>query len=123
MVAQNTPLPSGANLSDILTAIKNLVVAVGALTQNYLNVQGASIASAITVPTVIKMTGGRIARVSVTIAGSAAGTIYDGASLSATTKPIYTIPNTLGVFEVNMPVSFGGFVSPGSGQTVSVSYS
>jgi hypothetical protein len=118
----NTPPTAGASLSDILSAIKNLVQAVNGLAQNYLNVQGQQTAAALTVPTVVKPSQGRVAAVSVTVAG-AAGMIYDGATLAATTKPIYVIPNTVGVFNVNLPVSFGVNVAPGAGQTVSVVWS
>jgi hypothetical protein len=114
---------SGASLSDILSAIKNLVLSCNAIAQNYLNVEGSTIASAIGVPTVVKASAGRVARVSVTVNGSAAGTIYDGATLNATTKPIYIIPEAVGLNVVKLPCAFGILVVPGSGMIVSVSYS
>jgi hypothetical protein len=114
---------AGASLSDLLSAVKNLVQAAGTIAQNYLNVQGQQSAAALTAPTIIKISGGRIARVSVIVAGSAVGTVYDGASLSATASPLYIIPNTVGVVEVNMPANVGILVAPGTGQKVSVSFS
>lgn len=114
---------SNASLSDILTAAKNLVIGVNTLAQNYLNVQGAQNFTALTAPTVVKASSGRIARISVTVAGSATGFVYDGGSLAATTKPMCVIPTTVGVFDVNLPTSFGVLVVPGTGQTVSGSYS
>jgi hypothetical protein len=114
---------AGASASDILTTLKNLVTGLANLTQNYLNVQGVLNFAGLTAPTVVKATSGRIARVSVIVAGSAPGMIYDGATLAATTKPLDVIPNTVGVYEVNLPTSFGLLVVPGSGQTVSGSYS
>ena len=114
---------SGASLSDLLTAAKNIVTAINALTQSYLNVEGASIAQSLTVSTVVKAMAGRIVRVSVTVAGSATGTIYDGASVVATTKPIYVIPDTVGVYLVSLPCAYGVLVTPGTGMTVTVSYS
>lgn len=119
-----TPQQSGgASLSDVLTVAKNIVQAINTLAQGYLNVQGAQNFAGITVATVIKPSSGRVARISVTVAGSATGTVYDGASLSATTKPLYVIPTTVGVVDVNMPTSFGLLVVPGTGQTVSGSFS
>lgn len=115
--------PSSTSPADILTALKNAVQGVNGLIQSYLNVQGSTNAAALTASTVVKASAGRVARVSVTIAGSSPGTIYDGATLNSTTKQIYEIPNTIGVFEVNIPVNFGIFVTPGTGQTVTVSYS
>ena len=115
--------PTGASLSDLFTTAKNIVVAINALAQNYLNVQGAQNFAGLTAPTVVKSTSGRIARVSVIVAGSAPGMIYDGAALGATTKPLCVIPNATGPFEANFPTSFGLLVVPGSGQTVSGSFS
>jgi hypothetical protein len=112
-----------ASTSDILTALKNIVVALTNATQAYLNVNGLTVATAISAPTVVKNATGRLVNVSVTTAGSGAGTVYDSAQLGLTTKPLYIIPNTTGVYVVNMPCSFGLLVVPGSGQVVAVSYS
>jgi hypothetical protein len=112
-----------ASLSDILTAAKNIVTAINALAQNYLNVQGILNASGLTADTVVKPASGRLCVVSVIVAGSATGAVYDSATTGATTKPLYVIPTTVGVDVVNIPASFGLFVSPGTGQTVTVSYS
>ena len=120
------PITSGtASTSDVLTAIKNIVTALAIAAQNYLNVQGAVNAANISSPTVVKTSAGRIASVSVLTAGSATGLIYDGATLTATTKPVYVIPTSVGTepYVVNMPLSFGLLVVPGSGQVVTVSYS
>ena len=114
---------AGASLSDILTAIKNLVVGVNAIAQNYLNVPGILNAAGLTANTIVKPSAGRLATVSVIVAGSATGLIYDTANTTDTTKPLYVIPMTVGVVVVNLPVSFGIFVAPGTGQKVTVSYS
>ncbi len=114
---------SNASISDVLTAIKNIVTGVNALAQNYLNVQGITNSAALTAATVVKSSAGRVARVSVIVAGSATGTVYDGATVTATTKPLYVIPMTVGVFEVNLPANFGILVLPGTGQTVTISWS
>lgn len=51
----NTPPPTNtASTSDVLSAIKNIVLALATAAQNYLNVQGAKNAAAISTPTVIK---------------------------------------------------------------------
>lgn len=116
-------LQSGASTSDILTTLKNIVTALNAATQAYLNVNGQSDYAAITAATVVKSTPGRIASVSITVAGSAPGIVYDGATTGATTRPVWIIPNTVGEAFVNFPMSYGILVVPGSGQTVAVSYS
>jgi hypothetical protein len=122
------PTPtSTASTSDVLSAIKNIVLALATAAQNYLNVQGATNAAAISTPTVVKASAGRIASVSIIVAGSGTGTVYDGATLAATTRPLWVIPEASKSngepYVVNLPVNFGLLVSPGSGQTVTVSYS
>jgi hypothetical protein len=123
-MAANPPT-GGASTSDILTTLKNIVTALATAAQNYLNVQGATNKAAITAPTVVKNSPGRIASVSVITAGSATGFIYDATLLTDTTKPLYIIPDAVGLqpYVVNLPASFGIVVVPGSGQKITVSYS
>lgn len=112
-----------SSLNDILTAAKNIVTALNQLGQTYLNVEGSMSVTDITAATVIKDGQGRIARVSVVVAGSAAGSIYDANSTTATTGKVWTIPTTAGVTEINLPVNTGIVVAPGTGQTIAISYS
>ena len=112
-----------ATLDDILSAAKNIASALNNNSQTYLNVNGLTNASGLTSATVVKATPGRVCTVSVVIAGSAAGTIYDATSASATTNPIYTMPTTAGAYIVNIPTLNGIVVVPGSGQTVTVGFS
>lgn len=112
-----------ASLSDLLTAAKNVVTAINQLGQTYLQVQGLRVYSNITSPTVIQSGQGRVVRVSVIVAGSADGLIYDANSSAATTDKLVTIEKVVGIYEVNMPVNNGIVVHPGTGQTVSISYS
>jgi hypothetical protein len=124
MPARANQTASGtASLSDILSAIQNVVKAVNAVAQNYLNVQGLTNAAALSAGTIVKASAGRVAQVSVTSAVSAGGIIYDSASLSNTSKPIYIIPNTVGIYTVNLPASYGIYVLPGLDMIVTVSYS
>jgi hypothetical protein len=118
-------LPNTSSLSDIMSAVKNIVTALATAAQNYLNVQGAVNAANISAPLVVTTQAGRICSVSVLAGGSASGFIYDGVSLTATTKPLYVIPTSVGTepYVVNLPVSFGILVVPGSGQIVTISYS
>lgn len=116
---------SDASVSSVLSTLQNMVAALATIYQNYLNVQGAISIEAITAPVVVKSQGGRVCVVSVIVAGSAPGFIYDAVKLGDTTKPLYVIPNTVGVepYLVNLPTNFGIVVVPGTGQTVTVSYS
>jgi len=113
----------GVSNSDILTAVKNIVTGLNAYTTAYTNVNGAASAAAISSATIVKASSGRVATVIVTTAGSSTGTVYDSASLTTKTVPIYVVPNTVGVYVVNMPTTNGIFVSPGTGQVLTVSYS
>lgn len=112
-----------ASTADVLSALKNLVTALNNQTQTEQNIAGALNAANLSVPTLVKPTSGRLAVVSVIQAGTGTGTIYDGYTLTATTKPLYVIPSAVGVYPVNLPVSFGIVVVPGVGQFVTVSYS
>ena len=114
-----------SSLDDILTASKNIVVALNNNSQTNLNIQGSQAALAISSNTSVKIGNGRIAIVSVTVAGSAPGALYDAASVSlaGTANKMFVIPNTVGTTVVNLPFLNGLVVEPGSGQTVTVSYS
>ena len=117
-----------ASLSDILSAIKNIVTALNNATQTYLSVNGSSIATAISTPTVVKSSAGRVVNVSVVVNGSGVGGIYDAAQLGITKNPLWVIPDAPQAngepFDVNLSVAYGILVIPGAGgQIVSVGYS
>lgn len=112
-----------AALSDVITVAQNIVTAINALAKTYLSVQGAKNAAEISTATLVSTGPGRIATVSVTTAGSAAGAIYDAAASAATTNKLYTIPDVVGVYPLNLPTSYGIVVAPGSGQVVTIGYS
>lgn len=112
-----------ASLGDIFTTAKNIVTAINGWSQTTLQVEGNASATEIAAAAVVKIGEGRIARVSVIVGGSAVGYIHDAILSTASGPRVYTIPNTVGVYEVNMPVSSGIVVAPGTGQTVSISYS
>lgn len=112
-----------ASIDDILSALKNVVVALNTNTQNYLNINGSASSAGITGAKVVKPSPGRVCTVSVVVAGAATGAIYDATSAAATTNPVFTIPMTAGTFFVSIPTSYGIVVAPGSGQTVTVAYS
>lgn len=111
------------SISDVLTAIKNIVLALNNETQTYLNVNGSAVASNISAATVVKTSPGRVVTISVITPGSTTGRIYDGTAVSATTKPLAVIQSTVGIFPVNLVASAGIVVVPGTGQVVTVGYS
>ena len=112
-----------SSLTDILTAVKNIVTALNSSVQGYLNVNGAASKCGLSSATVVKTTGGRLSTVSVITGGSTVGYAYDSNSVSGTSLPLYVIPTTVGSAFVNLPFTNGLLVVPGTGQSVTVSYS
>jgi hypothetical protein len=126
-LATNAPATgtSQASATDLLTALQNVVKALTAATTAYLNVNGLANTLSLSVPTVVKSSAGRVATVSVTIAGSTTGGVFDGNHLGNETasRLLFVIPNTVGVTVLNMPTSYGLLIVPGTAQAVAVSYS
>jgi hypothetical protein len=120
-----SPQP-GASLSDLLTAVKNLVIALNGATQAFKEVNGLSTLEGITAATVVKTSAGRVASVSVTTAGSGTGMIYDSPNTTQT-MPLWVIPEATASngepYVVNLPCDSGILVVPGTGQTLAVSWS
>jgi hypothetical protein len=78
----------------------------------------------ITSATVVKTGFGKVGKISVTVAGSVAGTVSDVATTGgvAAANLIGVIPNTVGIYTFNFPALVGIVIVPGTGQTVSVSF-
>lgn len=114
---------TGTGLGGIFSSVKNIAQSLSTLITTYLSTEGSIGRYGISAATVVKTTGGRVCRVSVTTAGSAAGTIYDANATGATTMPVFTIPNTVGVYDVRLPTNSGIVVAPGTGQVVGLGYS
>ena len=112
-----------SSLSDILTAAKNVVTSVNQLGLTYLKVQGTARSTTMTTATLVVSGQGRLASVSVIVAGSTACVIYDSNSAASTTSAIVAVTNAIGVTVVNMPYNNGLVVVPGTGMTVVVTYS
>lgn len=115
------------SLSDILTALKNLVLAVNANTALVASINGISTKEGITAATVLKTSAGRVAAVSIIVAGSTSGMIYDAMQTTITTSPLWVIPAAAASngepYVVNMATDSGILVVPGTGQTVTVNWS
>ena len=112
-----------ASLSDLLTSSQNIASAINNVGATYLYVQGSRNAPNLSTATLVKKGSGRVATVSILTAGSGNGHIYDTNLVTSTANPVFTIPNTIGVIFVNMPVEVGLVVVPGTGQVVTISYS
>ena len=112
-----------SSLSDILTAAKNIAVAINNAAQVYLKVQGASRSATLTANTIVSTGQGRLASESVIVAGSTACTIYDSSAIGTLVNALAVVDNVLGVTVINLPYNSGLVVVPGTGMTLVVSYS
>lgn len=85
--------------------------------------QGASKAVNLTTGTVVKLGAGRVASVSVNVAG-AAGAIYDVATVAsaAAANQIAVVPATVGVYRIDFPITTGLVYVPGVSQVAAISY-
>ena len=111
-----------ASLDTLQPVVQSIVTAINSQTQNTIAIAGVNGSYGIKAATVVKTGQGRIANISVIVAG-AQGMIYDASATGVISGPICIIPATLGVIVINMPFTSGLVVAPGAGQTVSVSYS
>jgi hypothetical protein len=114
-----------ASLDDILTAAKNIVVALN--TANSSNAIGFASSSSLNLSTTTQVgpNAGRLYSVLVTTAGTTAGALYDSASTSTISASdlIANIPNTSGwLIEFNWPYKNGLVFVPGSGMVVNITY-
>lgn len=76
----------------------------------------------VAVATTVKAASGRLFKISVTVAGSAAGQACDVNGACSAANVVAAIPNVVGVYELNWPMFLGVRIEPGTGQTVSVVY-
>lgn len=95
--------------------IQNGAVVTAQGTKTFLN---------ITANTLVKTGTGRVAKVSVLVAGSGAGSVHDSATVlaAATANELAVVPATVGVYNIDIPVSNGIVLKPGTGQTLVISY-
>ena len=120
-----------ANLDDIVTVLKNGVVAMNDLTaalnafrQSYSSFVGSKTYLGVTDDSLVYTGAGRLVNVMVT-AGTAGGTIHDAATVAEATAAnvIFNLPTTTGLTQVNVPFFEGLVVNPGTSVTVSLTYS
>ncbi|MHB8372265.1 MAG: hypothetical protein ACYDBI_06100 [Thermoplasmataceae archaeon] len=83
---------------------------------------GAQTTYAITASTVIKDARGVLFRVSVLVAGTTTGAAYDANTITSPGNQFFTIPATVGTYEIIWPCAVGITIVPGTGQTLAVSW-
>jgi len=116
-----------ASLDDILTTQKNGVVAINDYVTALNRLAGTNntkeIAAATTL--LVKASSGWLATITVIVAGSTTGFIYDTNNTSLlTNNRIYAIPSTLaiGTYQIQIPFSTGLVIVTGTGSVVSLGY-
>lgn len=119
-----------ANLDDILTTQKNGVVAINTLNQinAYLGGRLTSATISSTSGTVLIVTGsGRLVNYSITVKGSTAGVIYNAISATNSNASNALVATTatqeVGVYSCGLHFSNGLVVTPGTGQSLNITYS
>jgi hypothetical protein len=113
-----------ASLNDILTTQKNGVVGINGVAQASLRALGTITSQTVTTETVIFTGGGYLVNFSVVVAGSTAGKISNAAATSPVAGvALCAIPATIGVFKVGQVFTAGLVVTPGTGQSINVTYS
>ena len=118
-----SPLTPATGATQLLTALQQLVAALNGAATSYANIVGVANFGPITSATVVKNSAGRICEIAVISAGTTTGYVYDSASTSATTATMIPIPNVVGVYRVQWPMAVGILCVPGTGQTISGTYS
>lgn len=113
-----------ASLDDLLTAAKNIVVALNNIQQTLEENNAQYTSDTVTSTTLVIAGTGKIINFCVTVAGSANGTINDSATTggAAAANVLVATPNTIGVTECDLMFTDGIVIAPGTGQSVNVTY-
>ena len=114
-----------ATIDDLLTTQKNGVVALNNINQTYEFLGGKTTSATVTAQTVIATGSGRLVNISVVVAGTTVGTINNSQIIPSITagNAIAAIPTTIGVYPCGCNFTNGLIVTPGTGQSVNVTYS
>jgi hypothetical protein len=112
--AVNIAVKSGVSKPVLLDSVNNLKTTRAGTT----NALGQSASAT------LKTGAGRAARVAVITAGTTVGGLYDSTSITgnAATAQLAVIPNTVGIYEIDMPFTSGLALVIGTGQVVSVNF-
>ena len=114
-----------ASLDDLLTVQKNGVVAINTLTQATQRGLGTTTSATVTAATLVVTGKGYLVRVAVVVAGSGSGLIsnYTAATSVPASTALMATPATVGVYSSGQVFSNGLVITPGTGQSINVTYS
>lgn len=114
-----------SSLTDILTTQKNGVVALNLIATTLARAEGFVTSQTVTTDTLIVLGKGYLVNYAVVVAGSSTGAIYN---YNSTTSPpaanqLVAVENTLGIVPCSQVFTSGLVISPGTGQSINVTYS
>lgn len=114
-----------ATLDDVVTVQKNGVIGLNNLSSTLTYLYGEQTSATVTSSTLIVAGTGRLVSISVVVAGTASGLVYNAAttSLAAAANALAATPTTLGIYMIGQRFSNGLVVAPGTGQSINVTYS
>ena len=114
-----------ASLDDILTTQKNGVVAINNYTNAILRGQGSYTSATVTGDTLVVSGRGYLVSFTVLVAGSTAGSIYNfnAASGFSAAQKLCAVGTTVGIYPAGLVFTSGLVISPGTGQSINVTYS
>lgn len=114
-----------ASLDDVITVQKNGVIGVNGLNQTMRRAQGSNTSLTVTAQTLVVTGRGYLVSFSVTVAGTAAGTVNNAQSVALANagNALCATPNTIGVYPCGLVFTNGLVISPGTGQSLNVTYS
>lgn len=114
-----------ATLDDILTTQKNGVVGLNNLNQTYAYLGGKLTSLTVTAQTVVVTGSGRLTGFSILVAGTTVGTVNNAqtAALAVASNALVPLPNTIGFYQCGCAFTNGLVITPGTGQSVNVTYS
>ena len=114
-----------ASLDDILTVQKNAVVAVNTLGQTTLRGLGTTTSATVTAATLVVTGKGYLVRVAVVVAGTGTGLVsnYTSTTSVPASTALMATPTTVGVIASGQVFTNGLVITPGTGQSINVTYS
>jgi hypothetical protein len=114
-----------ASLDDILTTQKNGVVAINNLSTSINRDQGTVTSATFSSDTLVITGRGYVSSFSITVAGSASGTINNAqtTALAAPGNVLCATPSTIGIYRAGLVFTNGLVIKPGAGQSINVTYS
>jgi hypothetical protein len=113
-----------ASIDDILTVLKNVVVAINGWNSTTRKNAGTATSVTVTTATVIATGNGRLVNFSVLVAGSTNGFVYNALSTTVTASQALAVaPNTIGNYTNGSNYTVGLVVVPGTGQSINITYS